>query len=122
MILNQNDTARFQAFTEARKHGIYIPGMFIDNPNQTPLTFDLPYSTTVDVKGAKSVSINTTGNEKNRFTVMLVCTAAGGTLPPNVIFKRKTLPKVTWAKGAFIRCQDKGWMDDALMKDWIKAV
>ena len=30
MILNQNDTARLQVFTEARKHGIYIiPGMFI---------------------------------------------------------------------------------------------
>ena len=29
MILNQNDTARLQAFTEAQKHGIYIPGMFI---------------------------------------------------------------------------------------------
>ena len=29
MILNQNDTARLQAFTEARKHGIYIPCMFI---------------------------------------------------------------------------------------------
>ena len=29
MILNQNDTARLQAFTEARKHGIYIPGIFI---------------------------------------------------------------------------------------------
>ena len=29
MILNQNDTARLQAFTEAWKHGIYIPGMFI---------------------------------------------------------------------------------------------
>ena len=30
MILNQNDTARLQVFTEARKHGIYIiPGMLI---------------------------------------------------------------------------------------------
>ena len=29
MILNQNDTARLQTFTEARKHGIYIPGMLI---------------------------------------------------------------------------------------------
>ena len=29
MILNQNDTASLQDFTEARKHGIYIPGMFI---------------------------------------------------------------------------------------------
>ena len=29
MILNQNDTASLQVFAEARKHGIYIPGMFI---------------------------------------------------------------------------------------------
>ena len=29
MILNKNNRARLQAFTEARKHGIYIPGMFI---------------------------------------------------------------------------------------------
>ena len=29
MILYQNGTARLQAFTEARKHGIYVPGMFI---------------------------------------------------------------------------------------------
>lgn len=94
----------------------------IGNADQTPLTFDLPYSTTVDVKGAKSVSINTTGNEKNRFTVMLACTADGGKLPPYVIFKRRTLPKVTWPKGVVVRCQDKGWMDDALMKDWIKVV
>ncbi|MCU7901008.1 MAG: hypothetical protein KZQ66_02470, partial [Candidatus Thiodiazotropha sp. (ex Lucinoma aequizonata)] len=94
----------------------------IGNADQTPLTFDLPYATTVDVKGAKSVSINTTGNEKNRFTVMLACTADGGKLPPYVIFKRKTLPKVTWPKGVIVRVQDKGWMDDALTKDWIKCV
>ena len=29
MILNQNDTASLQVFTEARKHGICRPGMFI---------------------------------------------------------------------------------------------
>ena len=29
MTLNQNDTASLQVFTEAQKHGIYIPGMFI---------------------------------------------------------------------------------------------
>ena len=29
MILTQNDTASLQVFTEARKHGIYIPGMFV---------------------------------------------------------------------------------------------
>ena len=29
MILNQNDTASLQVFTEARKHGIYRPSKFI---------------------------------------------------------------------------------------------
>ena len=94
----------------------------IGNADQTPLTFDMPYNTTVDTKGAKSVQLNTTGNEKNRFTVMLACTADGGKLPPYVIFKRKTLPKVTWPAGIIVRCQDKGWMDDTLTKDWIKTV
>ena len=71
----------------------------------------------INATGAKTATINTTGNEKNWFTVMLACTADGGKLPPFVIFKRKTLPKnVIWPEGILIRCQDKGWMDDTLTK------
>ena len=94
----------------------------IGNADQTPLTFDLPYQTTVSTKGSKTVTVNTTGNEKNRFTVMLACTADGGKLPPYIIFKRKTLLEVKWPEGVIIRFQDKGWMDDNLMRDWIKTV
>lgn len=65
----------------------------IGHADQTPLTFDIPYTTTVATKGDRSISIKTTGNEKNRFTVMLACTANGGKLPPYVTFTRKTLPK-----------------------------
>lgn len=94
----------------------------IGNADQTPLTFDLPSATSVAIKGSKTVTINTTGNEKNRFTVMLACTADGGKLPPFIV-KRKTLPKgATWPKGVIVRCQDKGWMDDALTADWVKNV
>ena len=64
----------------------------IGNADQTPLTFDLPYATSVATKGSKYVTINTTGNEKNKLTVMLACTADRGKLPPYVIFKWKTLP------------------------------
>ena len=54
---------------------------------------------------------------------MLACTADGGKLPPYVIFKRKTLPKgAMWPKGIIVRCQEKGWMDETLMKDWMKHV
>ena len=95
----------------------------IGNADQTPLTFDLPAATTVAPKGSKTVSINTTGHEKDRFTVMLACTADGRKLPPFIIFKRKTLPKgMTWPKGVIVRCQDHGWMDNDLMIDWVKNV
>lgn len=92
------------------------------NTDQTLLTFDMPFTSTVDIRGTKTVQLNTTKQEKNLFTLMLACTADGGKLPPYIIFKRKTLPKVTWPTGIIIHCQDKGWMDESLTKDWIKTV
>jgi hypothetical protein len=56
----------------------------------------MPYTSTIDTKGTKTVNIKTTGNDKNRFKVMLAVHALvllTGKLPPYVIFKRKTLPK-----------------------------
>ena len=61
----------------------------IGNADQTLLTFDLPSATTVALKGSKTVSINMIGNEKNRFTVMLACTADGGKLPPSSFSREK---------------------------------
>lgn len=57
----------------------------IGNADQTSLTFDLSADTTVNPKVAPTVSIKKTGNEKNRFTVMLACTADGGKLPAHRI-------------------------------------
>ena len=50
----------------------------------------MPANSTVDAKGTKSVSIMTTGHEKDRFTVMLACLGEGTKLPRYVVFKRKT--------------------------------
>lgn len=73
--------SNFQSFViKMRKRNRYSLSQ-IGNADQTPLTFDLPADTTVNPKGASTVSIKTTGNEKNRFTVMLACTADGGKLP-----------------------------------------
>jgi hypothetical protein len=85
----------------------------IGNADQTPLTFDLPSDTT---------TIKTTGNEKNRFTVMLACTADGGKLPPYVVFKRKTMPKLPFLKGIIVQVHEKGWFDDRITKDWLQRV
>ena len=77
----------------------------------------------VDSKGTKSVSIMTTGHEKNRFTVMLACPGDGTKLPPCVVFKRKTLPKdLVLPRGIHVRAQAKGWMDKSLVKDWLNSI
>jgi len=39
------------------------------------LTFDVPSNKTVDVKGAKTIMIKTSGNEKMCYTVILACCA-----------------------------------------------
>jgi len=59
------------------------------------LTFDVPSNKTVDVKGAKTTMIKTTGNEKTRYTVVLACCADGTKLP----------------LGIYVRVHSKGWMD-----------
>jgi len=39
--------------------------------DEVPLTFDVPQNKTFDVKGAKTIMIKTSGNEKTRYTVVL---------------------------------------------------
>lgn len=94
----------------------------IGNADQTPVYLDMPSAFTVHEKGARQVRVRSTGNEKTRVTVMLSCTADGRKLPPYVVFKRKTLPKDNFPKNVLVRCQEKGWMDEALVLDWVKSV
>ena len=95
----------------------------IGNADQTPVTFDLPHSRTIDFKGAKSISIKTTGSTMSRFTVMLTCAGDGCILPPYIIFRRKTLPKnIYWPSGVVICAQFKWWMGDDLTLDWARCV
>lgn len=53
----------------------------IANADQTPVWFDCPENCTVELKGKKSVSVRTTGAERQRCTVMLCVTADGRKLP-----------------------------------------
>jgi len=39
--------------------------------------YDVPSNKTMDVKGAKTIRIKTSGNEKTRYTVVLACCADG---------------------------------------------
>jgi hypothetical protein len=75
----------------------------------------------VHKKGDKNVTVRTSGNEKQRCMVMLCITADGRKLPPYIVFKRKTLPKVN-VKVVIIQAQESGWMDQALVLDWINCM
>ena len=92
------------------------------NMDETPVWFDMPSARTVNVKGEKTVLVNTTGHEKSQFTVVLACLTDGTKLKPMVIFKRKTLPKENFPPGVLLRCHLKGWMDEAGMKLWVEKI
>lgn len=92
------------------------------NMNKVPLTFDCPPNRTVTSVGEKCVSISTTGHETTSFTCVLSCTASGDKLKPMLIFKRKTLPKEAFPNDVVIRCNEKGWINEALMIDWFDKV
>lgn len=94
----------------------------IANMDEVPLTFDVPSNRTVNEKGAKTVSIKTSGHEKTHYTVVLACCADGTKLPPMLIFKRKTLPKEKLPSGVFVHVQDKGWMNQEGMKLWFGKI
>ena len=94
----------------------------LGNMDEVPLMFDVPSTKTVDVEGAKTFMIKTSGNEKTHYTIVLECCADGTKLPPLLIFKRKMLPKDVIPYGTYIHVHSKGWMDGEGMKSWLEKV
>lgn len=92
------------------------------NMDETPLTFDCPPSRTIDQIGVKAVPVLTTGHEKTSFTCVLACAANGDKLKPLVIFKRKTLPKGDFPSDVIVSANEKGWMCESVMIEWLEKV
>jgi hypothetical protein len=92
----------------------------IGNMDETPVWFDMEQGLTINPKGEKTVHIRTTGNERNRFTVVLTCLADGTKLPPVIIFKGKQWPRTQPPppRGIIVWWQEKGWMDEEGMRKW----
>lgn len=111
---------RFHRFIIDRRKEHSYPLHLIANMDETPLTFDMPPNRTINNMGEKTIKIRTTGNEKNRVTVVLACCGDGSKIKPMVIFKRKTIPKINNQHGVVVSAQQKGWMDSEQMKVWIQ--
>ena len=68
------------------------------------------------------MTTNTTGQEKDQFTVMLACTSDGGKLPTYVVLKRKTMPKGMCPAGIIVHAQQNGWIDEGLLQVLVHTV
>jgi len=94
----------------------------LGNMEEVTWRFDVQSNKKMAVKGAKTINIKTSGNEKRCYTVVLVCCADGTKLPNFLIFKRKTLSKNVIPHGIYVHVHSKGWMDGEGMKLWLEKV
>jgi len=118
----QDKLLNFQRYIIHLREKNEYPLNYIANMDETPVFFDMAGDLTVNPTGSKTVHIRTTGNEKNRFTVVLTCFANGSKFPPIIIFKGKSWPKNSPPppSGVQVWFQDNGWMDEANMMKYFR--
>jgi hypothetical protein len=75
------------------------PDSMIVNMDETPMYFDMTTNKTVNQKGAKTVSVRSTGADKRRLTVVLAASGDGQMLSPMIIFKGKGLLRTSLCLG-----------------------
>ena len=78
---------------------------------------DTPSDTTIDVRGAKSVSLMTTGHEKDHFTVFLSAHANGKKFKLFIVFKGKgtrSYQRLVKDHGVVVKFSENRWMNDGL--------
>ena len=108
--------------TNVRKTGNFLMGQMA-NADETVIYFDKTPNYMLEKKGMKEVLLKTTGCKNLRLTVKLAANADGRKLPPLLILKRKTLPKSeAFPKNVIVRAQEKGWMTEELMLEWLKIL
>lgn len=118
----ESKTLSFHKFVlDARKKNAFETGQ-IGNMAEVPLTFDVQSNRIVDLKGAKIITMKTSGHEQSHYTAVLSCCADGTKLPPMLIFKRKTFPKEVIPRGIIVHIHEKGWMDENGIKVWVEKV
>lgn len=96
--------------------------------DETPIWLDMPGSTTVNEAGATSVTIRSTGHEKDRVTVCLAAKANGQKLKPFIVFNggKRDVKRMNEDRQLTNRCVIRssinGWMNEDLTIEWIQTV
>ncbi len=71
--------------------------------DETACWMDMPSDTTIDLCGARSVSVKTIGHEKNHYTVVLTAKADGTKLKRFIVFKGKGTHLLNTISGVIVR-------------------
>ena len=83
-------------------------------------------NTTVEKRGAHSVNLTTTGNEKSKITVCLTATADGRKNKPFIVFKgaEREVKKLNeeFKSGCIVATSVSGWMNDELTQQFCREV
>ena len=91
--------------------------------DETPTYIDSTSNRIVSRKGATSVEVLHTGNDKSRFTSVLSIAADGTRLPTYIILKKLLkIPNVKMSSNIVLNRSDTAFMDNHLMKDYIDRV
>ena len=93
--------------------------------DETACWFNMPSDTTIDVTGAKSVSVKTTGHEKNHFTVVLTAKADRTKMKPFIVFKGKgtrLMKDLGTIPGVVVKFSSNGWMNETLTIEYLRTI
>ena len=98
------------------------------NMDQTPIAFLYHSNMTLEVKGARTVHSRASTTETKHVTLAATVTASGKMLAPFVIFKGKPQGRIAlcefgmYPDAGRYACQEKAWMDESKMNEWIDAI
>ena len=96
--------------------------------DQTPVPYSFPSNRTLDKKGLKTINMQTSTSDTNLAMLAATVTASGKLLTPFLISKGKSDGQITsrelqtYPKECIYTCQEKAWMDKAMMNIWIDLV
>ncbi len=98
------------------------------NMDQMPIVFSYHPNKMLDVKATKTIHTRMSTSDTKHATLMTIVTVSRIMLPPYLIFKGK--PNGHIALHEFLmfpaartyECQDKAWMDEGRMHEWINIV
>jgi DDE superfamily endonuclease len=105
----------------------YRDRRWIINMDQTPVFFSMTPKRTIAEKGKKTINVRKSSGSTIRLTAALTITASGEALQPMIVYKGKPDGRIqrnfnTYPQGAIYECQDKAWVDERVMLNWVETV